>query len=348
MRTGYMRNLDQVRHLRKTEPISPGWMDVLRSAIVNALSWHLDQQYFHHVVTNGRPQYRKSAFQPGSPFYSSNQSHTVMSSATTNRKRTASMTSRGLSIAAWTLASLVAATTAAAQTLAAPQAKSQFMLGVGAVHAPEYEGSDRNNTRALPLINYRSGRLFVGTLAGIGYDVSSVPDLEFGPVLSYRFGRKESDSVRLRGLGDIDAGADLGGFVRWNLKPYFLHATLKYGLGGDARGTQLRLGAGYGLELGPADRVVFDAGMDWADRDVMQGTYGVSALQSARSGLPQFNASSGLRRYGVGAVWTHTFTSQWFSTAGVALYRLGGDAANSPITVQRNVGLVSVGLGYRF
>ena len=255
---------------------------------------------------------------------------------------------RPWSVATMALTGLFVATAATAQTSPAPEERSNFTLGVGVVHAPEYEGSDRNKARGLPLINYRSGRLFVGTLGGIGYNVSNLPNLAFGPVLSYRFGRDESDSVRLQGLGDIDGGADLGGFVRWNLQPFSLHATLKHGLGGDASGTQLRLGAGYAMTLTKSDRLVFDTSMEWADTDVMQGHYGVTAQQSARSGLPQYSASSGLRRYGVGALWTHAFTPQWSSSVGLGVYRLAGDAVNSPITVKRNVGLVSLGLAYSF
>ncbi len=225
---------------------------------------------------------------------------------------------------------------------------SQFTIGVGAAYVPRYEGADDYKARALPLISYRSGRFFAGALGGIGYDFSTVPDLQFGPVVSYRFGRDESDSDRLRGLGDIDSGADVGAFVRWNIRPFFVHATVRQGVGGDVTGTQLRLGAGYGLAIGPSDRVVLDASVDWADREVMQAYFGVTGAQSARSGLRAYNADSGIRRYGVGALWTHSFTPQWFSTVGVAAYRLGSEAADSPITVDRNAGLVSFGVGYRF
>lgn len=271
-----------------------------------------------------------------------------MTSALKIQNPSANTCSGRLSVAVLVLASLVAATSAAAQTTAAPKSESSFTLGLGAVHAPEYEGSEKYKTRALPLINYRSGRFFVGTLGGVGYNFSNIPNVEFGPVLSYRFGRQESDSVRLQGLGDIDVGADVGGFLRWNLQPFFVHATLKQGVGGNVKGTQLNLGAGYRLPLGPVDQLVFDASMDWADQDIMQGTYGVSATQSAASGLAVYSASSGIRRYGVGAVWTHSFTPQWFSTVGAGVYRLGSDAATSPITTETNVGLVSAGLSYRF
>lgn len=251
-------------------------------------------------------------------------------------------------VAACLLTSLMIAPAALAQTPAESNDNTTFTLGLGAVSAPAYEGADHNKTRALPLVNYRSGRFFAGMLSGVGYNFSTLPQLEFGPVLSYRLGRDESDSYRLSGLGDIEGGADMGAFVRWNLQPFALHATLKQGVSGDVKGTQLRVGLGYGLALGPSDRLAFDASVDWADSELMQTYYGVSAAQSARSGLSAYNADSGIRRYGVGAVWTHSFTQQWFSTLSAGVYRLGASAADSPITTDRNVGLLSVGLGYRF
>ena len=263
--------------------------------------------------------------------------------------KTSSKASTGaLSAAACVALGLLASAPAAAQSEDAPAAKPVFTLGMGVVHAPEYEGSDEGKTRALPMLNYRNGRFFAGVLGGVGYNFSNSPQVQFGPVMSYRLGRDASDSERLRGMGDIDGGADVGGFVRWNLRPFSLHATVKQGVSGDVKGTQVRVGAGYGMVLGPSDRLMFDASLDWADSELMQTYYGVNAVQSANSGLSAYSASSGVRRYGVGAIWSHSFTQQWFSSVSVGVYRLGADAADSPITVKRNVGLVSAGLGYRF
>lgn len=102
------------------------------------------------------------------------------------------------------------------------------------------------------------------------------------------------------------------------------------------------------MAMGASDHLVFDASMDWADQEVMQANYGVTAAQAARSGRAAYNASAGVRRYGVGALWPHSFTPQWFSTVGVGVYRLGSDAANRPITVKNTTTLVSAGVGYRF
>ena len=271
-----------------------------------------------------------------------------MTSTRSNPPDAFKVSTAALSAATLLAIGLLASNPAAAQSPDAQDAKPVFTLGLGVVHAPAYEGSDENKTRALPMLSYRNGRFFAGALGGVGYNFSNSSQLAFGPVMSYRFGRDESDADRLRGLGDIDGGADVGGFVRWNLKPFSLHASVKQGVSGDVKGTQLRVGMGYGMALSQSDRLMFDASMDWADSELMQTYYGVNATQSANSGLASYNASSGVRRYGVGAIWSHSFTQQVFSTVSVGVYRLGSEASDSPITLKRNVGLVSAGLNYRF
>lgn len=260
----------------------------------------------------------------------------------------------GLLIALLAAGTWAVTTSAQAQATTMPGVEagvaSPYSLTVGAAVArlPTYEGSNRFETRALPVIAYRSGRFFAGTLSGVGYNLSNTQNLEFGPVLTYRFGRDESDDARLRGLGDIDAGADVGAFVRWNAQPVSLSATLEQGVGGNVTGTTVRLNAAYALSINRNNSLRFDASVDWADTEVMQGFFGISAPQSARSGLPIYAASSGIRRYGVGAVWAYSITPQWFSTVRLGVYRLGSEAANSPLTVRRSTGLVSAGLSYRF
>ena len=225
---------------------------------------------------------------------------------------------------------------------------SSFTLGAAAAYLPRYEGADTYRLRALPMVSYRNGRFFAGTLGGVGYDFSTVRGVSFGPLLAYRFGRDEDVSPKLRGLGDVDAGIDVGGFVRWNLRPFFVHVSAGHGVGGNVTGTQLRLGAGYATALGPRDRLVLDASLNWADREVMQAYFGITTAQAAASGLAPYRPGAGLRRYGASALWTHAFTPSWFSTVGVGVYRLGSGAAASPIAVDRNAATLTAGLGYRF
>lgn len=234
------------------------------------------------------------------------------------------------------------------QSAAEPRSGSQFSIGLGTAYLPRYEGANEHKLRVLPLINYRNGRFFAGVLTGIGYNFSPIRELEFGPIVSYRFGRDEDDSRRLRGLGDVDGGADAGVFARWNLRPFFVHGSVRHGVGGGPNGTSVRLGGGWATTLGPADRLLLDLSVEWTDREIMQAYFGVSGAQSARSGMSAYQAGSGIRRSGLNAAWTHAFTPNWFSIVGATFYRLGAEAADSPIVQQRHETGVSAALGYRF
>lgn len=226
---------------------------------------------------------------------------------------------------------------------------SSLTLGVGAAHLPRYEGSDDYRRRFLPLIDYRNGRFSASTLGGIRYDFSPAPQWSFGPLLGYRPGRDEDDAARLRGLGDIDDGADLGAFFVWRPDPFFVHGTVRHAIGADFdEELSVRIGAGYALRLTPSDRVVFDTSVEWADKETMRARFGVTPAQSARSGLPTYRPDAGVRRASIGAAWTHSLTPRWSTTVAVAAVRLGNEAAGSPISVDRNAGIVSVGLAYRF
>lgn len=226
---------------------------------------------------------------------------------------------------------------------------SSLTLGVGVPHLPRYEVSDDYRSRALPLIDYRNGRFSASTLGGLRYDFSPTPQWSFGPLLAYRPGRDQDDAPQLRGLGDIDDGADLGAFFVWRPNPFFVHGTVRHPVGADFNEElSVRLGAGYALHLTPSDRIVFDASVEWADEEMMRTRFGVTPEQSARSGLPTYRPEGGMRRASIGAAWNHALGPRWSTTVSVAAVRLGNEAADSPISVNRNGGIVSAGIAYRF
>jgi MipA family protein len=228
-----------------------------------------------------------------------------------------------------------------------PSAVPRWTLGIGTAYVPRYEGSKEHHLTGLPIIAYRNGRFAAG-VGGLSYNLSPASTFEFGPALSFSRGRDESDADRLRGLGDIKGGAELGAFARWHISSWSLHANLKRGVGNGPEGTQLQFGVGHSTRLGSADRLQLGASLDWADDKYTQAYFGVTPAQSAASGLSAYSAAAGIKSYGVNATWMHTFTPAWFSTVGVHGKRLAGDAANSPITEQRNVIGASAGIGYRF
>ena len=80
----------------------------------------------------------------------------------------------------------------------------------------------------------------------------------------------------------------------------------------------------------------------------MQTFFGVTREQSARSGLPEFEAQSGVNsaRFTAGAV--RRLAPDWFVSASVSAARLAGDAAASPITETRQQYLFFASAAYLF
>ena len=251
---------------------------------------------------------------------------------------------------AGTLATISLLVLSGAPALAADSGaeRSFTSLGLAAAYVPRYEGADEYRWRALPLIDIQRGRYFLGTLRGLGVDLSSSPNFAFGPRLGYRFGRDEGDSSRLRGLGDIDAGLEAGVFFRLRLDSWFIRGDVAQGIGDAADGLEVQLGGGRRMKFGPADDVVVEATLSFADSDYNNTFYGVTAAQAAASGLSRYEAGAGLRHYGLGANWTHRFAGGWFSSLGVRVRQLGGDVADSPIVDNETQVSMFAGLGYRF
>ena len=226
--------------------------------------------------------------------------------------------------------------------------RSSTSLGLGVAYTPEYEGASDHRWRGLPILNVRRGRFFIGTTQGLGVDLSQSANVEFGPRVTYRGGRDEDDADRLRGLGDIDGGLELGAFVRVKLGDWFVRGDLRTGVGDTPDGLVADFGGGRSLRFGKSDSLILDASVGWADGEYNDTYFGVTRAQSIASGLPQYEAGAGIKRYGVGATWTHSFDGGWYSNLGVRVNRLTGDAADSPIVERESQVSGFAGIGYRF
>lgn len=99
-------------------------------------------------------------------------------------------------------------------------------LGAGALFRPDYEGSDDYEIAPLPMvsISYKDLVFLRNTTLGANAFTWQGPrptdKLQIGPLLRYQLGRDEGDNNALRGMGDIDAGAELGAFVTYSTGPW--------------------------------------------------------------------------------------------------------------------------------
>ena len=88
-----------------------------------------------------------------------------------------------------------------------------FNIGGGVRIAPAYAGPDHYKVRPLTIgsLSYRN-TLFAGP-AGVGADFFRffhVEGLRAGPILGYRGGRRQTNDLRLKGLGNIGASIEAG------------------------------------------------------------------------------------------------------------------------------------------
>lgn len=220
----------------------------------------------------------------------------------------------------------------------------RYSLGLGAMSGPRFPGSSETRTHVLPLASASYGRYFIGGVPGAGVPVAlGAYLLREGP---FRLGvglggdlerpRKESDSPRLRGLGDIDRTALGAVFASYDTPWFVVRGNVVGDIGGKGEGT--RASFDVAGRWSPVDRLTLLAGpgLTWADSKYTQKFFGISAAQSANSGLPQYSAGGGLNtiRFSVGG--DYRLTPHWSLGASVTATSLRGDAENSPITEKKS------------
>lgn len=231
-----------------------------------------------------------------------------------------------------------------------PDARGEGTVGAAVVAAHQYMGSSERRTLVLPVLDYRwSNGWFAGTTNGVGYQFASAPNLQYGLRLTADFGRSESRSLALTGLGDISARAEIGGFFNLYLsREVFLTSSLRYGSGNDRNGALLDLGAGYALQLAPQWRAAAGVGATVANGSYMQGYFGVTPAQAQSSGYAAYTAGAGLRDVRTNLSLNYFATPQWTVTGAVSLSALQGDAKGSPVVRQRSSVSGVVAVSYRF
>jgi outer membrane scaffolding protein for murein synthesis (MipA/OmpV family) len=210
-------------------------------------------------------------------------------------------------------------------------------LAVALIAGHEYQGSDERRTLVFPGLDYQwANGWFAGTSNGVGYNFAQDPSLKYGVRLTANFGRDESRSDELRGMGDVNPRAEIGGFFNYYpTKEIFLTSSWRYGAGDDSDGVVVDLGAGYTTEFAPQWRLGVGGALTLVNDRYMQSFFGVSQEQSVSSGYAVFKPEGGLRDVRANVVLTHLFNPRTALSVGVTVSSLEGDASDSPIVRSR-------------
>ena len=264
-----------------------------------------------------------------------------------------------------TIGAGVAACALLSATQATAEGDWEGMIGIGAFSEPEFLGSSENDTNAFPMfeLTWRD-RIFIGG-QGIGAYVFKTENFAMSAAIGYDEGRDAADSVFLTGLGNIDGGATFNLGFEYEVgpvTPYLEVSKLSKG----SKGVTATVGAeamvplraltgrgsfDFGEDVSPRDMgpmLTMGISADWGNDDYNHTYYGVTAAQSATSGLGQYTATSGFHAVNF-EIGVQVPLSERWSVGGMVTYsQLMGDAKDS--TIVRDTSGTSVGVfaAYRF
>ncbi len=239
---------------------------------------------------------------------------------------------------------------AAAQPAAPASSNWEYTLGAGAGYAPAYEGSDKYKALPVPVVSvdYKDGLFFANTGDGIGSYPLQGKNYKLGAAIGYSIGRDESDDRKnLNGMGDVDGSATAQLLGEYTLGVVQVTGTLSTALSGDY-GTTAKVSAGSRYPLGDTIMLSGSVGTTWADSEHMGNYFGVSGVQSTRSGYRRHDAESGFKSVGFTLGATYSITDRWNTTLAFTGDQLLGDAADSPVVKDEFVPAVFLTTSYRF
>lgn len=245
--------------------------------------------------------------------------------------------------------SVMASAVAGAQEIPIESDRATNFVGLAVVSAPDYMGSDDNTGAAAPLFRYQfqgSNRYF--TLLGMRARLNLVDSKTWraGPILNRNPGR-DSDDIDdevVKNMETIDAAVEAGVFGEY----WFMGGTnsrdrANIGLsvlsdtdsGDDSDGMHMRLSATMLRQVHPKADIVLGAALEYADDDYMETYFGVNSGNVGTSGLPFYEAKSGLRDVELTLGGLYHIDKSWMALGFLRFSQLQGDAADSPIVDER-------------
>lgn len=243
---------------------------------------------------------------------------------------------------------MLASTTQAEGTLVIldpPPSQVTAWGGASALSFPDYLASRRQRWLMIPALDVNTPTgAFASTDTGVGWNLSTRRDLQWGPRLWAQLGR----SSRGSGVaGDTGIGArwTKGGFC--NLQPaefLLLQSSVMTGSGRHGDGMTAEIGAVLGLPIGQPDNDVgLTAAVTWANRAFRQ-SYLISAPDSVPPLHSVWQPAGGWQDASLGVVAEARLSPGWKLSGQISAVRLLGSVAESPLTQSRTHGDVSISL----
>ena len=224
-----------------------------------------------------------------------------------------------------------------------PPGVNDVRVGLGPAIYPDFEGSRHSRVHAQPVISLRYRDLVEVTNNEIRVTafnklfapaVSSEKaggSLRVGPLLSLNFGRDESDSPDLVGMGDIGTSLELGAFISYLLPNDRVRARVRQDVAGGHKGATFQLDYTHTFIRGERVSLSANVGAMGGNAAYLKSFFGVNPLQAARSGLPSYRPKAGFKDVTAGVNGSYVINDNWSVFATLDYQRLIGSAADSPL-----------------
>jgi MipA family protein len=234
------------------------------------------------------------------------------------------------------------------------------VIGLGVGMAPDYRGSDDYKAVLAPFAHYTfsgTNRYLQLSATELTFNVLNNAKYRFGPVLNYHPGRDDDvDDELVKRMQKIDGTVEAGVFgeIAW-IAPnnprnrFILGVTLLKDIGGEGDGFRARFNARYWQQLAPAVDFHIGGGIIYADSNYNSHYFSVTPQNVGTSGLPFFNASSGVNEYYITLGGLVYFNRNWLGVIGLRASKISGDAKDSPVVSLRGDStqlIGGIGAGY--
>ncbi|MDK2760016.1 MAG: MipA/OmpV family protein [Sphingopyxis sp.] len=223
---------------------------------------------------------------------------------------------------------------------------NQFIIGVGGMYAPKYRGDDDFAFQPLPYLDLKQGRFFANYRDGIGANFYESEAVTVGAGFMMADGYKSKD-VPI-GIGKLSTGLGGRGFVRVRQKGFQATVGVMKVISGSTEGVLADASLAYPIMASEKLMLMPSIGTTWANRKHNNRYFGVTATQSAASGLRQYSAGSGLVDAKAELLAIYRITDRIGVVAMGGVSTLMGDPKNSPIVYKKTSPQGIFGITYSF
>ena len=237
-----------------------------------------------------------------------------------------------------------------------PTSKERWVLGATLSSTPSYTGGAGRSLGLRPVVAGRVGRWLVSSSSarglagvelagGVSTTVAQTERWSVGLGARLTHGRNSADDAMLAGLPDIKSSIGLRASARYTLAPgWRLTGSLQQDLL-HSQGLRGVVGLGWTKPVGSGWVLDVNGGINVANARAMNTFFGV-ADAVARPGRPAWQASGGVESWFWGVGLTRALSPHWRVAGSIGHGTLLGDAARSPLTVQRSGHVAQVSLAY--